>query len=608
MPGLTVWATSKPAESDAAAFNAAQACMLHAEDYAAAVSLSVPGLRVGHVGYPHYPIRSFAAGDNTVYFEGRVYATDRAPLDAELRSIAEQAFDDPVGMESRVREWIISAEGEYVVLIASPQRKELLLFTDPLGRLPLYYHADDSQLLLARECKFVQSLKPRPGYDPIGCAQAIWLGYPLGERTPFRDVIRAPGAMLLHVCFKSHPIRLKRSVLLTLNMDDKDTASRSGAQHASELVEIFESVCTKWGSQPDVTQNIVSLSGGHDSRAVAAGLAKAAAPCVATTYLDSGGRARRDAAIAERVAEALGFDWNLLETPAPTQDDAERLIRFKDGLNYIGMAYILSYLDQIVARWGRGALYITGDGGDKVLPDLRPRPGIRSMDTLVEALARKHSHCQAHQAEAVMKLPPGTLVSEMRDTLSQYPEDTLPQKAVHYVVYERGRKWLFEGEDRSRFFLWHTSPFYSFSFFRRCMRVPDRLKRYNSVYREFLMKLSPQCAAIPVAHVGVAPTHRTYRMRLWGAELAGRLPGPLRRMLLRIVFGPAPPAPPQSDAVAYVRSEMDSGGPLADLMSLDDTLRFIDTASEWQFRHLWTVVMLERHSRALPGSALRASG
>jgi len=581
--------------------------MLHAEDYAATVLLSVPGLRVGQVGYPQYPISSFTEGENAVFFEGRVYNKDAALLGAQLRGIAEQAFDDPPGTESRVGEWIIAAEGEYIVLIASSQKKELLVFTDPLGRLPLYYHASDSQLLLARECKFVQSLKPRPDYDRIGCAQAIWLGYPLGRRTLFQDVTRAPGAMLLHACFKSHPIRLKRSVLFTFNMDDKDTAPGSPARYASELVGIFESVCTNWGSHPDVRQNVVSLSGGHDSRAVAAGLSKVGAPCVAATYLDSGGRARHDASIAEKVAEAVGFDWQLLKTRVPTRHDAERLVRFKDGLNYIGMAYILSYLEQIVARWGRGAMYITGDGGDKVLPDLRPCPRIRSTDSLIDILARHHGCCQAHQAEAVMKLRSGTLLSEMRNTVSQYPEEMLVQKAIHYAVYERGRKWLFEGEDRTRFFLWQTSPFYSFSLFRRFMQVPDRLKRYNNLYREFLMKLSPHCAAMPVAPAGVAPTDRSYRMRFWATEHAVKLPRPVKRVLRRIIFGPAhPPAPPQ-DALAYVRSEMTSGGPLCDLMSLDDTVTFINTASERQFNCLWTLVMLERRNRTLHGSTGRPS-
>jgi hypothetical protein len=67
----------------------------------------------------------------------------------------------------------------------------------------------------------------------------------------------------------------------------------------------------------------------------------------------------------------------------------------KDGLNFVGMAYILAYLDSIVANWGSGSVYLTGDGGDKLLPNLRPIKKHKNPDSLVLGVINNHARVKA---------------------------------------------------------------------------------------------------------------------------------------------------------------------------------------------------------------------
>jgi len=82
----------------------------------------------------------------------------------------------------------------------------------------------------------------------------------------------------------------------------------------------------------------------------------------------------------------------------------------------------------------------------------------------------------------------------VRDRLRLYPETDPASKYVHFLVYERGANFLFEGEDRNRFF-WSTTPFYSIDFFRYAMNCPPEQKTRYNLYRSFLTELAPAAAA-----------------------------------------------------------------------------------------------------------------
>jgi len=605
MPGLTLSLHAASAATDPGAFDRAQEGMLHGARYETRTLVEAPTLRVGCVTYPGYPLRTVEAGGVTVVFEGRAYTESPERLDESLGDLATRVLANGDEARASIEKWTAETEGEYLVLMVRPQDGHVLLFTDPLGRLPVYWYVTDDRLLLARECKFIRAQCPEMRYDRVAFAQTLWCGYPLGERTLLEGVRRGKGAMLLRGGCDGPRVWARAETLFTLNLEEKDHSGGSVQQHAEGLAGTLVNVCRRWGSHPEARGNLLSLSGGHDSRVVACALHKAGVPFTAISYLDAKGRSSSDAEQAAEVAAALGVEHVVFRTAPVSHRDAERLVWMRDGLNYAGMAFILDYLRQIVDRWDTGAVYITGDGGDKLLPSLFPSRRFQTSEALCAWLARAHAISPMDKAEAVFGLEPGTLREELRALVADYPERSLGQRAVHFAFYERGRKWLYEGEDRTRAYLWETSPFYALGLYRQCMLVPDGLKAHNELYRSLLQQLCPQCAEIGMSWAGrkrPAPASRSYWLSVRrraalrkAASIARRLKIPYPSRTRR----PVGLSAPEGEAIWQA---IQPGCPFAQLLDTGSAMPYLESASAREIDMFRTLVLYESFWREGPPS------
>ena len=592
MPGLTLWMTTGAIQEPVARFGKAQAAMLHMPHYAAVTWLSEPGFCAGHVAYPEYPTRTIDVDVGRIYLEGRIYAKSTDVVEAELLELAQTLATNPENAVQSVEPWATATEGEYLVAIAFPARQLLVLFSDPFGRLPLYFHQSGEMLLVAREPKFIQALKPSPCFDRVGWAEQLALGLTVGRRTLFKNVESFPDAGLMVAQVRGGRIRTTVRQYRTWNLDETHT-SGSVQDHARTFAERFVEACGRWGNHPDASANVVSLSGGHDSRMVVVGLAAAETNVVAATYRDPNGRREGEVRCARELTERLGVPWHLFEVPPPVQDDFERILRLKDGMNWASMAYILNYHEQVAKRWGRDAVYFTGDGGDDCTQVTAPVQRFASLDEVVDHVLQHLTCMLPDLAEAIMRLDGGTLRDEVRDLFDTYPEHDLRQRVSHYRIFERGRRCYFEGEDRARFFLWQASPFYSLEVYEYAMRIPDRMKRYNEFCRRALAALSPSAARVPIYPIRSSPASLMYRIKQRGHAVMPRLPKPLAR-LIRLATGRTHPAfQPPDVARTYLESQLLAGSPLADVVSPAHALHLLGESSADAFYQLWTLALLE---------------
>lgn len=358
MPGLTLWAN--PAVSKREFENqyaAAQRTMIHSADYHCNIALAETGFCLGYVSYPGYPIEFFRDEDTSIYLEGKIYNKGSERYHTELKQIAQKIFSGSVDPKRVLEDWVCQTEGEYVVVIIHPFYKDILVFTDPQGRLPLYYYKSDSNFILSRESKFVENLQNNPQFDRVGCAQFLMFCYTLGKRTLMQDVNRVVDGTMFRTRLQGNNVRTEVSSLFTFNFDDKDTSGKSMDEFAIDLAGIFTDVCREIGSHPAVSQNVLSLSGGRDSRAVASGMVKAGVPLVTSTLQNSDGTTTDDVHLAQKLADVLNLSWDLFEVVPPLQSEMDELVRMKDGLNWIGMAFIIPFMKHIVEKWG-AALFI----------------------------------------------------------------------------------------------------------------------------------------------------------------------------------------------------------------------------------------------------------
>lgn len=332
-------------------------------------------------------------------------------------------------------------------------------------------------------------------------------------------------------------------------------------------------------------------------------MARASVNAIAVTYRDPNGRRENEVRCAGKLSQAIGIEWHCIDLPAPTDEKYEEIAWLKDGMNWTSMSYILGYMEEIIRRWDRRWTYISGDGGDDCLKVTAPRRRFPQTGDLVEYIFDKEVWVSPCHAETVMKLPRGTLREELQQLFDSYPERDLARRIKHFKIYERGRRCFFEGEDRSRFFLWQDSPFYSLPLWRHCMRVPDRQKEAKVFCRRALMALSPEAAGVPVVDSsGYAPSSLRYVLYHRAKEIALNLPGPLLKMVRFCAGSVVQPHYVVPDHfMAYLHEQSAQKSPLCNLINIEEALRSVHNTNFEAFFCLWTVVMLEKAYRSRIG-------
>jgi asparagine synthase (glutamine-hydrolysing) len=418
--------------------------------------------------------------------------------------------------------------------------------------------------------RFITDFLDLKRFDRMALAQHLLIGYPLGERTLLEDVRRLPPATSITISTARARIDIGHHD--RFNCEVKTDERRDVRENAAELVDLFSRSCAA-RAVPD-GKTVVSLSGGFDSRAIAACFHKTGIPYRCATFLDPGGRAAPDAGIAREVARRFGAEWELFSLGAPPASDALRLLRMKNGMNPLYMSFLLAFLERIRRSWGSDVVFVSGEIGDRLLPDRRPSVDFSGVPELVEHLISQDPKFSLEMVSALTALDPADILAEVRDHISSYPEQQYIQKYVHFVTYERIFKWLTEGEDRNRCFFWSATPYSAFEFFDAAMRCPDEQKSYYGLYREFLLRLSPEAAA--VEHAGTGETVTSDRFKTVRKALGFLQADPDLRRRLQTVMGPPQGYELDPMTIGFLRDQVARCDPIFEYLSAPALREIVD--------------------------------
>jgi asparagine synthase (glutamine-hydrolysing) len=560
--------------------------LLHDERYRATVLLDDGAWLLAHTGYSEYPIQSFDLGDVRIVLEGRIYGLTPERLAQRLRELATLAFQRDDRREARLREWLLASDGDYVAILLHRTSGELRILTDALGRLPLYCHVSGNGLIVSRELRLIARLMGRLVFDRLALANFLLTGYLLGRRTWLEGVERLPPATLLEV--DPTAPRARRHTLHAFNFEHKPHADMDARENAERLAKLFLASC-RARHRPGV-DTVLSLSGGFDSRAVGAGLVRCGIPFRCATFLDHVGNASADVPIARRLAALFGVPWSLVCLGPPTSRDALKLLRMKNGLNPLGMAFLLPFLGRIRAESEAEVSYMTGEMGTFTLPDPRPARALASVREVAALLVRQYLKLSLPEVSALTGLDAADIQADLEDLIAAYPEQDLQQKYVHFIRSERALKWHSEAEDRNRCYFWDVTPFSSLAFFQHATGCPDDQKSSYGLYREFLLRLMPATAEIEHAGLGLPITSERFRSAARVAALAAAHPE------WRARLGGAVGAPPtyrgDSPVLRDLRRQLATCGALAESISVPAAAAILEQAGHHtaeQLDHLFTV-------------------
>jgi hypothetical protein len=178
---------------------------------------------------------------------------------------------------------------------------------------PVYLAETPGTVVVSDRASWAAAVTGRLGdHDPVMAGAFLSLGYPVGAATPFRGV-RALGG--------DRRLRAADGRLVTAQARDEVAADGTAASVATALAEAVRPLAQ--GAAPVE----LSLTGGKDSRLIAAALTAAGVPFRARTH---GVADHPDVVVAGMIAARLGVEHMVTEPTAPgTADEADVLRRLR---------------------------------------------------------------------------------------------------------------------------------------------------------------------------------------------------------------------------------------------------------------------------------------
>ena len=567
-------------ERKRAVFHSLEA-VLHTDHYQRRILLDAKSYVMASTQYQEYPIHVYEGSDYCILVEGHVGGHNPKALSTELLTLAESVFRSESLSAKPIRDWLLDNGGDFIIVLVQKKTNRICLFNDSLGRLPLYYSRANDEIVFSRELRFIAKLKSETRFDRMAIAQYLMWGYPLGSRTLLENTHRlGPGTI---VELQIDPPKFQLGTPLYFNFEEKRHGNASVQDNASALVSLFSQACRDCTESSKRT--VLGLSGGLDSRSVGACLVKNNIPFSAVTF-DIDKIFALDAKLAEQLAEVFKADWKMFHLDAPKGKDFAQLLRMKGGLNYLGMSFILPFFDQVRAAYGSDITYLTGDGGDKVLPDLRPEKPLSTLHDLVGYSIANTGGFSLKKAASLTRLQEDDIVEEIRRHVATYPEESLAQKYIHFLIYERGFKWLFEGEDRNRFYFWSVTPFYALEFFKYAMGCPDEQKANYGLYRQFLLRLSPPASQIDNSHWSLPISSKTYLMKVLWTWMIHQMLSPQLRKKIKSTISPYHPS---DGYVKCFQEQVSSCGILDDYLCRDTLKAIPRSCTKTEMANLMTI-------------------
>ena len=481
---------------------------------------------------------------------------------------------------------MLRTDGDFLLVLVHKADGGIYVINDVFGRLPTYVHLRDGLLILSRDLRRVTQVLGAADFDRMALAQYLLLGFPLGNRSWFAGIKSLEPGSLVRIAPPDSSPQVTR--LHEFNLEGEEHSNQSPTENARNLASRFREACRQ--RTGGAGENVVSLSGGLDSRAVAAGLRREEIPFTAATFLDSQQTNAADVRVAARVAEALGVEWQLFHPRPPQGKDLVQLLDLKSGANNLRMSFILPFFHQLLEKFGPGITYFTGDGGGDALGVSSPYRRISSPQALLDYVIERYQIWPLDQVAALTRLAGQDIKAELAEHLASYPETAPDRKYKHFFCLEVATKMYHEGEDRNRHFFWSVTPFYSFEFFHYAMNCPDRDKQGYRLYREFLAQLHPAVGGIDYADWQAPLSSLKFSLLYQAKNLTRRRPNLIRR--LRGLLGRYDMVGPASNILGCLRDQSLACAPLNQYVDSRSLARVLARPQDYDKIQLWTLLTL----------------
>ena len=310
----------------------------------------------------HQPILS-PDGRYAIVFNGEIFNHPELRRELEGRYQFQTDHSDTETILAAYLRWGDDAwpklEGMYAVAIWDKLEKELVLARDPVGIKPLFVTEQKGGLAFASEINALRALPDhRFELDSEGVDDFFCFGHTLPPRTIFRDVRPLEPGHLLHIGAKGQAeVRQfwRPRIEIRTRLSDQEWIEETRAK-------VLETVGKHMLSDVPVG---AFLSGGVDSSAVAAAMAKTAGPSFKAFTIGFPNSSRDETDAAASIAQHLGIEHVVLPMQPKTAADVLPAVQAAfDEPTAATSAVPLWYLSRTAAEHVK--VVLCGEGGDEV--------------------------------------------------------------------------------------------------------------------------------------------------------------------------------------------------------------------------------------------------
>lgn len=424
-----------------------------------------------------------------------IYNIDETSIRHQLFEIAQKIHSEGQQIK-QISDLLQNADGEFIVIIYNKTSKDLCVFNDSLGRLPLFYYRNEGLLIISREMKFMYPFIDPIVFDRLGIMEYLLYGFELGERTLIQGIARLPPASVI---FNNRaPLSLSIEQVLSFSFEpDKINANRRTSQ--DDILDLKTAFICGLQNRVERLRSktpLILLSGGLDSRATLAGLMVCGVHPRGITY-DASKDDTSEFEYTKKIADLFEIPLIYL---APVReadiDDYIRSVILFDGALPMDIAHVVNLEEQISQREGSDGVVFTGLFGGEMFRYLNLTSGLGSDDDLVQFLLTTPDkyHYDNEKVCAMLQISEEEMRQHLQNHISSYPEKDPYSKYCRFK-FEKDYRLANPGEDKFRLLNWTVTPFYSKEFFETAYEI-DEGKKGTLFFKNFLYALDPKTCSV----------------------------------------------------------------------------------------------------------------
>ena len=431
-----------------------------------------------------------------------------------------------VDTQEALRDKLRGANGSFAVVIHSPQLKAAAV--DRLRSIPLFYTVENSELYIADDAHRLLEHVRQKSIDELSRSEFLRTGYVLGANTlvPGIKQLQAGEVMVLqnsNVLTEFYYRHLRSSDL-----------QLSEAEHFERLESISNNVFGRLISSAQGKTLLIPLSGGYDSRYIAALLKRLGYEnVICYTY---GRKDSFEVVTSKKVAEMLGYPWHFIEYTPQLWENYAKSSKVEAYHHYASNLSSLPHIQDFIALehlqkhdlLPQNAIFVPGFCGDLLggsyvpaeLYDTVSREDLliggitkyiyeRHFNLLNAVPAKLIPRMQAHITQTLMSTQIKTV-----DEFISFNEAWFTEHKVAKFIVNALRPYEFFG------YSWRM-PLWDSELFEYWYRVPNERRRESELYNRYLLNyvFAPLDIAFEKNHSGVVKGPKMFVKK--------RLPKPL---------------------------------------------------------------------------------